>query len=535
MTDNTNEPGIPELTTEPGKPTDPTDELDISMEELGDLQDLIADEHDDESTDALANILEEDKTADIDNFIEDAIEQMETNSPTDDTNTPEINADAGELEDLQELVADENTSTEESDVASPNTSEEGETDSTDTTPVDIPNMEDAAPSAESQPTDEILGIAPEIIDEPTPETPDNPHDDIEAAVEEMESYIGASHDTDDDEDNTLADLEETIGLTEADVHNIIGDSVGQMNDNEAIPDEVSDDPSTTEKKIQLTEAHYADADNPADGIPDLEEIKQSTESDIVSNKEEPRTTDKAADSMAAPIIPAATDASQATQKEAKMATKNKTNTTKQSAPGTLLVTLTALLGIIIGSGSLWMVLNMDKKLNQLKSQLSGMQNKIDAHTSSKGISSLIRKMNAEMMQLDARTSKLNEQLTAHLNTVARAKAPAPTPSPEPKKLIPPPLESTKPAVTAVAPVVAHKHKPWVINLTSFKHARKANNEVTRLKTLGIHAEVLKVKTHGKIWFRVRVPGFANAKDAEKQRKILTRQSGIQDTWIGRYK
>jgi len=41
-------------------------------------------------------------------------------------------------------------------------------------------------------------------------------------------------------------------------------------------------------------------------------------------------------------------------------------------------------------------------------------------------------------------------------------------------------------------------------------------------------------TQGKTWYRVHVPGFANAKEAERQRKILGNRLGIRDTWIGKW-
>lgn len=529
---DTNGLGIPELTQESDKPADNRDDLDIDMEELGDLQDLIADEDDkDTSSDVLANILEEDKPADIHDFIEDAVEQMEADdtnrtsadmpvengtqpteteaevdgeipqsedntpnatlestdeltpeleSPTEDTNVPSINMVTDKLEELQELSVDENDSAEE-------------------------------------------------IDAVVEETPDDVHDDIEAAVEKIESYISASSDT---HAETL-DLEKTVELTDADIHNIVGDVVEQVETDEATPDNAPDE-SSTEKKITLTENDYADVNKSPEDIPDLEDVEQSTESDIEQGKEEPHTEVEASNMMLEPdentmdepiIIAAATDAAHTAQEEPTMPAEKKTKTTPVQKTSTIMPTLLGLLGIIIASGSLWMILDASKQMTRQESKLAGIQNQMTAFTPHKDVVALNQRMSAQI-------DKLTAQLTAHLKTFAQTKVVIPVP--ETKKLLPPPITTTKPTVAAVVPTPAPKHKPWVINLTSFKEAKEANNELIRLKKLSINVEIRKIKTHGKTWYRIRIPGFASVKTAEKQRQLLAKQLGIQDTWIGKY-
>ena len=82
------------------------------------------------------------------------------------------------------------------------------------------------------------------------------------------------------------------------------------------------------------------------------------------------------------------------------------------------------------------------------------------------------------------------------------------------------------------PSAADGNVPWMINLSSHSSRTGAENEVERLKSLGVDSEWIKAEVNGAIWYRVRVDGGANVGSSQKKLKILQENIGILDAWIG---
>jgi len=91
--------------------------------------------------------------------------------------------------------------------------------------------------------------------------------------------------------------------------------------------------------------------------------------------------------------------------------------------------------------------------------------------------------------------------------------------------------ATKPASSRSKPAAASGG--WVVNLTSVASEAAAEEELKRLKGLGIDAESARVEINGKPWYRIRVGGFADSAAAQAKRDELARKLGIKDGWIGR--
>jgi len=258
----------------------------------------------------------------------------------------------------------------------------------------------------------------------------------------------------------------------------------------------NDDRSAPVKKIKLTETDYADTNTRLTDTLNTEEAQESTEPGTEST--EIKTETRFPEGPAAPSKP---------------------------APRTSLAAALGLLGMIGASGALWIDSDLSKRMDQLESRLAGLQRHAVTPAPDKSIASLNKRLDELNARITARFKAIAR--TRATNPVAEAKKP-PAPLPEAIKPI-----KIKPAVAAMTPAVDSGRGPWVVNLTSLSHATAANNEVARLKGFGIRAEVIKIETQGKTWYRIRVPGFASAEKAERQRKILTGQLNIQDTWISK--
>lgn len=304
----------------------------------------------------------------------------------------------------------------------------------------------------------------------------------------------------------------------------------------------NDDQSAPVKKIKLTETDYADTNTRLTDTLNTEEAQESTEPGTESTEENPETPDetsgmsgrmaasasKSEEAVDSTMMATAASRAHDLRDEPKISTESKTETRlpegpaapSRPAPRASLAAALGLLGMIGASGALWMDSDLSKRMDQLESRLAGMQRHAVTPAPDKSIASL-----------NKRLDELNARITARFKTIVRTKAT--NPLAEAKKPSAPLPEAIKPAVAAITPAVDSGRGPWVVNLTSLSHATAANNEVARLKGLGIRAEVIKIETQGKTWYRIRVPGFASAEKAERQRKILTGQLNIQDTWISK--
>lgn len=73
---------------------------------------------------------------------------------------------------------------------------------------------------------------------------------------------------------------------------------------------------------------------------------------------------------------------------------------------------------------------------------------------------------------------------------------------------------------------------WVLNITSVSDQESAYQEVNRLRSMGINAESSRAVSDGRIWYRIRIPGFNSHDEAVRARPGLESRLGIRDTWVG---
>ncbi len=103
------------------------------------------------------------------------------------------------------------------------------------------------------------------------------------------------------------------------------------------------------------------------------------------------------------------------------------------------------------------------------------------------------------------------------------------------------VKTTSP-VAAVKPVVekaaATTPPPaavggWSVNLISLSNDKDAEQELQRLRNLGIRAEQQRVEQDGRVWFRLRVPGFTSRDGAMAYVKTVEDKAGVTNAWVGK--
>jgi len=86
------------------------------------------------------------------------------------------------------------------------------------------------------------------------------------------------------------------------------------------------------------------------------------------------------------------------------------------------------------------------------------------------------------------------------------------------------VKSDPPLEVAVGSV-----KGWIVNLSSMESQKAAIAEVRRLRAKDIKAEFVRVVAKGRVWFRIRISGFANEREAIAYQKYLNEFHSI-DSW-----
>jgi len=75
---------------------------------------------------------------------------------------------------------------------------------------------------------------------------------------------------------------------------------------------------------------------------------------------------------------------------------------------------------------------------------------------------------------------------------------------------------------------------WVVNLASFTRQSNARQALARVRQIGIEAEMAPTRLNGRLWYRIRVPGFGNAEAARAYARVEASRAGFDQAWIGRY-
>lgn len=86
--------------------------------------------------------------------------------------------------------------------------------------------------------------------------------------------------------------------------------------------------------------------------------------------------------------------------------------------------------------------------------------------------------------------------------------------------------------TPGAPISGPGKRGWVINLLSLSNAKTADEELARLRKMGIRADKQTVSQEGKNWYRLRVTGFDSYEGAKAYIDTVEKQTGIGSAWVG---
>lgn len=151
------------------------------------------------------------------------------------------------------------------------------------------------------------------------------------------------------------------------------------------------------------------------------------------------------------------------------------------------------------------------------------------------VSEDIIKLKTEMRELTARTDQRWQALESRTEDFRKgsprpaAAASAPTTASQPAKALP--ADARKPSQPAPAGGL------WAVHVASFPDAGVADQEVQRLKRLGLETQAHPVQSGGQTWYRLSVSGFPSREAAQsfvaEARKNPRLAPVFADSWIGK--
>jgi len=76
-----------------------------------------------------------------------------------------------------------------------------------------------------------------------------------------------------------------------------------------------------------------------------------------------------------------------------------------------------------------------------------------------------------------------------------------------------------------------KKNPWIVNIVSYVERKAADDTLKDMLARGIDAEKVKVTVKGRVWYRLRVVGFADKASAQRYVKRLRKLPDVSRPWI----
>lgn len=95
-----------------------------------------------------------------------------------------------------------------------------------------------------------------------------------------------------------------------------------------------------------------------------------------------------------------------------------------------------------------------------------------------------------------------------------------------------PVSKVEPVAAAATPKKA-TGGGWAINLISLTSEQDADKELKHLLNLGVRAEKQRAVKDGKVWYRLRVPGFASYEGAKAYIDTVEKKTGVKNAWVAK--
>ncbi|MDQ6951435.1 MAG: SPOR domain-containing protein [Mariprofundales bacterium] len=207
--------------------------------------------------------------------------------------------------------------------------------------------------------------------------------------------------------------------------------------------------------------------------------------------------------------------------------------------------------LIASMGSLWMGYSAKSAVAHLpaptanSSVMDGIQIKAIQHQMG-GLDERLKKLstqlasqggmtspsnNSEVEALTTRTTRLEQIVSDIKEQIGHLRNSPPQPSVAPVSSMRSHAPLVIKAATPTHRPIRHRRHGWFVNLTSHTRKPSANHQIQQLKKLDIQAESKRVVVKGRRYYRVRIPGFSSKAKATAFKKMLATKHHITDSWV----
>lgn len=202
------------------------------------------------------------------------------------------------------------------------------------------------------------------------------------------------------------------------------------------------------------------------------------------------------------------------------------------------------LSLLLSLAALWMGLGLNSQIEILNQNVSELQQRVLSQSRRGSIAPqaqlgeqlnrLGERVNELAVIIEGPVSHLRESTQQELQALGLRLEQLEKGASQPRQVA---VTSSKPLVSKAEPVLpaSSTTKPggWVINLLSVSTASTADEEMARLRKLGIRADQQKVTQQGKTWYRLRVTGFDSYAGAKAYVDTLEKQTGFRSAWVAK--
>ena len=198
----------------------------------------------------------------------------------------------------------------------------------------------------------------------------------------------------------------------------------------------------------------------------------------------------------------------------------------------------ALLALVAAGFAAWQASSASSRLDEIAMSIAALQQgKGAAKSDNSGngealradLDKLMAQVNEVAATLDGSLVDMREQNQATLDSMAQRLDTLE------KREVTAPVTAIKPLVEKSPTIAASETSTggWSVNLISLSNEKVADEELARLRNLGIRAEKQRVEQDGRVWYRLRVPGFTSHDGARAYIATVESKAGVSNAWVGK--
>jgi uncharacterized protein YoxC len=198
----------------------------------------------------------------------------------------------------------------------------------------------------------------------------------------------------------------------------------------------------------------------------------------------------------------------------------------------------SLLALVVAGFAIWQASSVSSRLDEIATSIQALQQSRGAtNTTSRGdvgavradLDKLMAQVNEMASTLDGSLVDMQEKNQTALDAMAERLDKLE------KREATAPVAAVKPLVEKASSIAqtGASAGAWSVNLISLSNEKVADQELARLRNLGIRAEKQRVEQDGRVWYRLRVPGFTSRDGAKAYIDTVEAKAGVDNAWVGK--